>query len=248
MINAALLRLTLRQYLGRHRVGLLLFLSALAVLPVLIVVITLGALKAEGLDLGGMEREELLRGLFTGFELPVLFPVMVLILSATVLREEIQNETLPYLWLKPVPRPAIVVSKYLGVLLLGLSFSELSLIASAAPLVDDWDLIGALLLAAAAALSAYGAFFLALSTLLERALIWGFVYVLIWEGSFSRISPAASKLSIRHYAENLAKNLLEQPAEAPLAMSLGVLLGLTLVLLGLASWRLSRMEFSGGAE
>jgi ABC-2 type transport system permease protein len=244
MIHRALLRLTWRQYLGRHRLGLLLFLSALGALPVVIAAVTL---EVGRLDLG-LGREEFLKGLFWGFQLPLLYPVIALILTATVLREEIQNETIPYLWLKPIPRGAIVVSKYLGVLMVALLFSGLSLIATAALLVDDWGLIGSMLLVMAVALLAYGAFFLALSTLFDRALIWGFVYVLIWEGSFSRISPAASKLSIRHYAEDFLKNLLDLPAEVSLVMSLGVLLGLMVMMLGLACWRFARMEFPGGME
>ncbi|OGF53020.1 MAG: hypothetical protein A2Z21_08655 [Candidatus Fraserbacteria bacterium RBG_16_55_9] len=229
--------------------GILLFLSVLSALPVFVVAVTLASAQFDSDLQQHVMSEEFRTGfvksLFDFFQLPLLYPAIVLLLSATVLREEIQNETIIYLWIKPLSRAAILISKYTMALLLAFVFSGLSLLITGVMLVNDWALIGNLLLAIALALLAYGAFFFTVSTILDRALLWGFAYVLGWEGLFSRISPAASQLSIRHYAENLERSLLGLPSEVSLETSLGVLLGLTVALLGIAVWRFSRMEFTG---
>lgn len=249
MISTVLLRLTVRQLLGWHRLGMLLFLCVMSALPVLVVAVALASAQFD-LDLQRQFvseefRMDFLKSLFDFFLLPLLYPTIALLLTATVLREEIQNETIIYLWVKPLSRAAILISKYTVALLLVLLFSGLSLLITGAILVNGWALIANLLLAIAVALMAYGAFFFTMSTVLDRALIWGFAYVLGWEGLFSRISSAASQLSIRHYAENLERGLLGLPSDVSLGTSLGVLLGLTVALLGISVWRFSRMEFTG---
>jgi len=248
MIHTTVLKLTLRQYLGSHRLGLWAFLLALGALAPLIAEVTLEAIRLEAGFVEEGFREEFLRGLFTGFQLPLLYPMIALLLTSTALREEIQNETIPYLWLKPIPRASIVLSKYLGAILIAIVVSGLSLMVTGRLLVSDWGLIGNLLLTLIVGLLAYGAFFFALSMIFERALIWGFVYLLGWEESFSRISQAASQLSIRHYAQNMGRELTGLSNDVALTTSLGVLLGLTVVLLGVAVWRFTRMEFPGGGE
>lgn len=248
MIHPAVLRLTLRQYLGSHRLGLWAFLLALGALAPSVAAVTLEVARLEPeLNIEGF-REEFLMGLFTGFQLPLLYPIIALLLMSSALREEIQNETIPYLWLKPISRLSIVLSKYLGAIVIAVFVSGLSLMMTGRLLVSDWELIGNLLLTATVGLLAYGAFFFALSLVFERALIWGFLYILGWEELFSRISQAASQLSIRHYAENLGRELTGLPTDVALATSLGVLVGLTVVLLGIAIWRFRRMEFPGGGE
>jgi ABC-2 type transport system permease protein len=248
----ALVRLSWRQLLGWHRLGLWMFLGVLGALPVFVMAVILASAQFDPDLPQRLLTEEfrtgLLRALFDGFQLPLLYPVIALLLTATVLREEIQNETILYLWVKPLSRSTLVISKYAVALLGTLILSGLSAFITGAMIVNDWAMIGKLVFTVAIALLAYGAFFFALSMIFERALIWGFVYVLGWEWLFSRISSAASQLSIRHYAENLERNLFGSPSELSLATSLGVLLGLVLVFLGLAIWRFSRMEFAAGGE
>lgn len=249
MIPTALLRLALRQLFGWHRLGLLLFLCVLSALPVVMVAVTLASAQFDP-DLrqefmSEESRTTFLKVLFGFFLSPLLYPVIALLLTATVLREEIQNETIIYLWTKPLARWAIIISKYAVAMLAALVFCGMSLLITGAILINDVAFMGKLLFTVVLALLAYGAFFLALSTFLDRALLWGFAYVLGWEESFSRISSAASQLSIRHYAENLEAALLGWPTVVSLGASVAVLLGLALVFVGVASWRFSRMEFAG---
>jgi len=248
----ALARLTWRQILGRHRLGLWIFLCVLGALPVLAVAVILASAQFDSSLQQRVLTEEfrtgLLRILFDYLQLPLLYPAIALLLAATSLREEIQNETIIYLWIKPLSRATLVISKYAVALLATLVLSGLSALVTGALLVSDWASVGKFLFVIVMALPAYGALFFALSVISDRALIWGFVYVLGWEELFSRISSAASQLSIRHYAENLERALFGLPSEISLETCLGVLLVLVALLLGLAIWRFSRMEFSGAEE
>ncbi len=252
ILELSLVRFTLRQALGRHRPGRWVFLGFLAVLPALIVAVVLqaGRLDAElAQELADRElRVAFLRDLFEGFQLPLLYPLIALLLTVPALREEIDGDTLPYVWLKPLSRGAIVVSKYAGALLGALFLAGLSTAVGAALLLPEGSMVGRLVLATFAALPAYGALFLVLSVWTPRALLLGLVYVIVWEGLFSRISDAASQLSVRHYAVAVERALLGvgEPIEPSLGASLGVLLGLAVGLVALAAWRFSRMEFSGG--
>jgi len=249
----ALMKLTLRQQLGRHRWGLWLFLLILAALPVFIAAVTLEALRFDSAlrdSVSALDvKRELLIGFFRDFQLPLLYPLIALVLMAGALREEIQNDTIAYLWLKPIPRGLIVFAKYSGTMVGIWGLVGLSVLATGALLVPSGKLLGALLLTAGVGLLAYGALFFALSVWVERPLLWGFAYVLGWEEAFSRISSAASQLSVRHYAQGLLSALMEgsHGGVSPGA-ALGVLLGITAVALTVASWRFSRMEFPGGEE
>ena len=252
IIEFSLVRFTLRQAFGRHRLGRWVFLGFLTVLPALIVLVVLQAGRFEPeLSQGLADREfrvAFLRGLFEGFQLPLLYPLIALLLVVPALREEIDGGTLPYLWLKPLSREAIVFSKYVGALLGALSLAVLSTALGAALLLPEGPLLGRLVLVTLVALPAYGALFFVLSVWTQRALLLGLVYVIAWEELFSRVSDAASRLSVRHYAVAVEQALLGEPSELSLGASLGVLLGLVGVLLALATWRFSQMEFPGGEE
>ena len=246
----ALIKLTLRQQLGRHRWGLWLFLLILAALPVFIAAVVLETLRFDSALESSMSaldlKRELLMGLFRDFQLPLLYPLIALVLMAGALREEIQNDTIAYLWLKPIPRGLIVLAKYSGTMLGVLGLMGLSVLATGALFAPSGKLLGALLLTAGIGLLAYGALFFALSVWVERPLLWGFAYVLGWEEAFSRISPAASQLSVRHYAQGLLSVFTENSnGDISLGAALGVLLGIAAVALAAAAWRFSRMEFPG---
>lgn len=252
VVEFSLVRFTLRQAFGRHRLGRWIFLVFLAMLPALIGLVVLPAGRLDpGLAQELADRESrfaFLQGLFEGFQLPLLYPLIALLLMVPAVREEIDDDTLPYLWLKPLSRGTIVLSKYLGALLGTLFLTGLSTALGTALLLPEGPLLGRLVLATFAALPAYGALFFALSVWTPRALLLGLVYVIAWEELFSRISEAASQLSLRRYAVAVERALVEGSGEPSLGASLGVLLGLTAVLLAGAAWRLSQREFPGAGE
>ena len=252
VVDLALVRFSLRQALGRHRLGRWAFLGFLVVLPALVALVVLEAgrwdpeLAREWAD--REFRQQFLRGLFEGVQLPLLFPLIVLLLMVPALREEIDGDTLPYLWIAPLSRGAIVLSKFVGAWVGAVLLVGMSTVLAAAVAVPDAAVLGKLLLAALPGAAAYGALFLLLGVWVPRALLGGIAYVIGWEELFSRVSEAASQLSVRHYAVAVERALLGEPSDVTLGTALGVLLGLTVVALVLAVWRFAQMEFPGGEE
>ena len=245
MIRIDIIQMSLRQLVGAHRIGLALFLVLCALLPTMI---AFGVLQAENINPGHVDRDGILSVLFNGFQLPVLFPMIVLILVSLVLREEISNNTITYLWVKPISRASIVISKSLSAVSLALLLAGASTLVTTLMLVPDWTFALNWLVAAVITLLAYGAFFLALSLYMGRAILVGFFYILVWEASFSRVSYLAERLSIRFYGENLASGLQGRESDVSVAASLVVLLVITVFFLILSVRRFSAMEFPGDTE
>jgi len=243
-------QLTLRQLLGFHRFGFFILVLFIIGLPVF----AAGAASAveAAATSSNFNPEEFLAGLFQGSQLPIFYPIVILFLASMALREEIDNNTIVYLWTKPISRASIVLSKFsaafvVASVLCGLSAAITSLIIypSEIPLAAQF------VLASIVGLLAYGGLFFTLSLISGRtmAVIIGMSYAIIWEGLLSRVSPLTSNLSIRHYATNFAANVIDidrylEPSLS-LVTSLLVLLGITAVLLSLSIWKFSKMEFAG---
>jgi ABC-2 type transport system permease protein len=262
MIRSEIFRMTLRQLIGGHRLGLTMFLAILVLLPVLLAESAVQVQQFHPSDV--ISLDTFMQEVFDGFQLPFLYPIIILILASLALREEISNDTISYLWVKPISRESIALSKFAVVFLVAFILSAVSILLTAKILDASWDVLLNLLLATGISLLAYGAFFLALSLYLGRAILVGFFYLLIWENLLSKISPLASSLSIRSYAQSLFQDLLNLPcgtvpatspgapdvqiACLPIATCMIVLLVIAVGGLAISIWRFSRMEFPGEME
>ena len=194
------------------------------------------------------QKEDAIMGMFGNVQLPILYPIMALFLMAIALREEIDNNTVLYIWTKPISRVSIVLSKYAAALFVTVIAASAS--AGITSSIVFPELAGQFVIATAVAMIAYGAFFFTLSVFVGRtmAIVFGLLYGFLWEGLLSNISALTSNLSIRHYAVNFAANVIDIfniENALTITTSLFVLLGITIVLLFLAIWRFASMEFAG---
>lgn len=235
----ALARLTLRQYSSRF--GLLSFAGVLAALPWIIAIVYWGASQWET-DI--VPAAQFADALFASFTLPLLYPVIALLLTASALRDEMANGTMPYLWTKPVGRSSIVVGKFVGSIAIALLVTVLSSLGTVGAMTADLSTLGAHLGALVPTVFAYGALFFALGTLLERGLLSGFVFLLGWEEALSRVSTLATQASVRHYAEELTRALQGGGSSLDPIASVAVLVGVGVVVLVLSVARFKGMEFS----
>jgi ABC-2 type transport system permease protein len=234
MLNLSLFKLSLRQLLGRQR---LLLLIVLALIPALIAGVSMLFQAPVQID-----------SLFAELGLPLVLPLIAMVVSGTLLREEIRNQTIIYLVTKPIARAAIVLGKFAAGLLLIWVFNWLSIIISAAIVGGAGDVLGPLLASATLVALAYGGFFLALSLFFKRALLWSLAYVIIWEWTLANLAPGVSQLSISHYAAQFMGGLLDTTPEGSWSASPWVLLGIAIVSLAFAASQLGRMEFAGEAD
>ncbi len=111
--------------------------------------------------------------------------------------------------------------------------------------------LGAILLAGAAGSVAYCSLFLLLGLLApRRALLVGFLYVLLWEGTAAGFSTGLATLSVRRYVEGtlhaglgaISGARLVWPADPSAATSALVVCAIVVVGLALTAYRLRRME------
>lgn len=215
---------TLRALGQRRR---LLAIGVLLVIPALLAV---AYITSAGRRDGGRFAVEL----FGSLVLPIILPLVALVFATSALGGEIEDRTLLYLTLRPVSRLAIVVAKLGAVVVLTLGLVELSLAGTYLIAVRgaiDAGTLGAILLGGLGGSLAYASLFLLLGLLIpRRALIVGFLYVLVWEGTAAGLSTALATLSIRRYVvgaldAGLGRSPLAavQPASVNGAISLVVL-------------------------
>jgi hypothetical protein len=177
--------------------------------------------------------------------LVLLVPVLHL---APAIGEEAEGKTYTYLWSRPVSRPAVLWGKLLVVV-------PLAIVATAAVLAAAFGIVGGdpawlwrAELGAAAGVVGASAFAVGVGALFPRHPL---VVTLAWVFFAEQILPevkAIQNLSIVFHAETIADpprpmiHVGNDPAGAVLAIAI-----LSAIWLGVAVWRVSRMEF-GTAE
>ena len=77
------------------------------------------------------------------------------------------------------------------------------LLIAAAVIDSGGDLVKGTAMACTVAVVAYSAVFVALGLRVKRALMWGLLYILIWEGFVAQANASAARLAIRSYTRSL---------------------------------------------
>jgi ABC-2 type transport system permease protein len=255
-------RLVLRSQVTRAR---LLALLALGVVGI-VVGAALGASNRPDLvpDDGRLVAGHLLTGarFVNTFGLSLLVPVTALVFAAASLGDPDEEGTLVYLWLRPVRRSRIVlaaaaasftVSWPIVVVPLALAAAAASTTTIGHDTVNDAATRGggALVLgtvaSATVALVAYTGLFCALGLVARRALVWGLLYIFIWEGFVATAADSAARLAVRTYARSvltgiadvsLRGTVIDSPVRWVVPLVVG---GLALAF---ATWRLARRDIA----
>jgi ABC-2 type transport system permease protein len=233
--------LTARQVLGRRRV-ILALLAGCA--PILVAVTNRLA--------GGLDDAAWLPGLVDGLVITTLLPLVALIFGTSVLGGEIDDGTIVFLLVRPIPRWQIVLAK-LGVAAVAVT-ALVGTSAVIATLVSSTDATGpAMAFAALAGVAwgalAYTAIAVALSLVTSHSLMVGLVYVYIWEGVVAGLFTGTRLLSVHQYVLGVAAALdPHHPSVLPWHLEPATSVGLgALVVVGataIAIRRLSRFQVS----
>jgi ABC-2 type transport system permease protein len=156
---------------------------------------------------------ELEFGLLLNMMPHALAPLAALLCSAGVIRDEIEEQTLTYVLLRPVSRAAIYAVKLLASLVVSAFFT--SFFAAATLLFIAWltgaewthDLfLQAAKIAAIFSLAQVGycALFGLMSLLMRRSLIIGILYIVFFEGVLVQFDTIARRLTIMYHFRVLA--------------------------------------------
>ena len=219
LVHPTVVRLGARSIFGRWR-GVLLF-----VLPVILL-----GLAALVRGLAGQDEEPTQHVLY-GLGLVVVVPLVALLATSGLLAAEIDDGAISYLLAKPVSRYAIVASKLLVALVCVLAFGAIPMLLAGfillptEPSVAVGFSVGALLGG-----SAYCAVFAWLSVLTRHAVVFGLVYLLIWEGLLGGLLDGIRWLSVTRWSAEVVDRIasLELVDNLPLTYAL-IALGVVLV-------------------
>jgi ABC-2 type transport system permease protein len=194
----AIFALTLRQLAGSRRLWLVLVLVSLPIIA--------GGLfhAADSTATSAEFADDITASLVAS----AILPLVILVLATSSFGNELSDRTLGYLVLKPLPRWQIVAPKLLAALVVGglpVAASGLAAVA----LIQGGDVRGAVatgigLLVGAAA---YTAIFTWAGLASRHAIIFGLVYVFVWEASLAAYLDGIRFLSIRRYTLALISGL-----------------------------------------
>lgn len=137
------------------------------------------------------------------YGLSLLTPVVALVFGAGVLGDLVEDRSLVYLWLPPVPRWVIALAAWVATMAVCVPFTVGMAVAMAAATGGGPDLIVGTVWSTGLGLIAYSGLFTALGLRFRRALVWGFAYLLIWENFVAQAGAGAARLSILSYLRSV---------------------------------------------
>jgi len=242
---APVFRLSLRQLARGRR---LIIILSLAVLPVVVAAIVSASVgNDEWRDASSVNT--LWANLADAMLIAAVLPIVVIALATAAFVEELEDRTLGYLVLKPVPRWRIVLPKLLAVTAIAGPLLMVSGAAGTLVILDgSLQAAAAMAIAVMAGVGAYAAIFIWAGLVSTRALAFGLIYVFLWEGLLSSFLGGVRYFSVRAYSlailhgidnnhfEALGERVIELPAGIAGAIAVMVVFFL------LAVRRLRRMD------
>ncbi len=203
--------------------------------------------------------------LFVGAYVHGYMILLPLFYATSFIREEVDDKTITYLFVRPVPRTTIYFGKYiagtLACLALVLPSATLTFavlgtldppsesLRHAGVILQD---LGILVLGTLAYCALFGAF----GTLLKRPLLWGIVFAAAWEIFVTYLPGFIHNFTILHYVLSLLPHpsaqrgvlrifeaLTASGQTAPAVLAVATLIVVPAGLVALGSWVVSRREY-----
>jgi len=202
--------LTVRQHLRGQRLWLF---GALFTLPVLIAVL----LRATG----EATRLELETSLLLGLLPYALVPLTALVYASGMIRDEIEDQTLTYLLVRPLPRSAIYLTKFLATWLVTAGLAGVfGALTCAAVYWGAPNFLGDVVPGRVAQVAgmfaltvwAYCGLFGLMSLFTNRALVAGVAFIFIVEWILGTLEFGVRRLTVAYYFRVLAVEWLDVPA------------------------------------
>ena len=186
-----MLLLSLRQLAGVRRLAIVLL---LALLPVGLSLVIRLASGDDGDD------DDFINGLVDALLVGGIMPIVAMTMATASFGNELEDRTLSYIVLKPVPRWRIVLPKLIAPILIA---GPVVLVSGAVTALIGLDTGPNTPLAVGAALLigvvTYSAVFTWAGLMTTRALSFAIVYVFLWEGLVSSLIGGVRYLSVRGY-------------------------------------------------
>lgn len=235
-VTASLYRLVLRTQATRGR---LLTLGAIGLIGILASIAVATADTSSGSSATQRAVE-----LIEGFGLSFLVPISALVMASASLGDFREDESLVYLWLRPVAAWRIIVAALAASVSVTLPLTVVPLVISAAIASGDGAVVGGTALSVTVAVIAYATVFLALGLRTHRAMLWGLVYVLLWEGFVAQASATSGRVAVRTYTGTVLTWASDTDLDQSVARASAVIVPIVVVMAALAytSWRFRRQD------
>ena len=239
--------LTLRYLLMTRRA----IATALLALVPLIIALSLAAARVATFDI------LLFQSLMIPLFLQVVLIFVTLVNATALVREEIDDNTLPFLLTRPISKPALVGYKYIGYLVAVLVVLVPPIIAAYAvteaygglAFATDLDVLWGFLTTTVLGSAAYGALFLFISVLVRRPLAGGLLIGFVWESVVDSIPGDVPKISVIHYLKTILKDVIPvnplggYRTDISAGAAAGILVAVSIALVILAAFVFQQMEF-----
>ena len=200
--------LAVGQMLWARRTALLALAAAAPVLLALVTRLTLSSgsavVQINGRQIGS---EAVFSTAITALYLRFIVPAIGVFYGTSLIADEVEDRTITYLFVRPIPRGAIVLGKYLAYLLYVTSVvlpSAAVVFMVMVPLQDMAPQFGTFvrnLGVLALGLAAYGAVFLWAGVLFRRPLVGGLLFVFGWEQLAAVLPGYLGRFTIAHYLQ-----------------------------------------------
>lgn len=183
--------------------------------------------------------------LIADFGLTLLVPVVALVVASATLGNLVENRTLVYLWLRPIQSWQIVVSAIIAGLVIVTPLVLVPLAALAAIVGDSAD-VGGTIAASLLGSIGYVSVFTFLGLISQRALAFGLVYILVWEGFVAGMSRSAAQYALRTYTSSALAQIADVSTlvDRPYAVTtvVIVMIGVLIAACAATSWRLANQD------
>jgi ABC-2 type transport system permease protein len=218
-----------------------------------------GGVRAGGSPVGG---PTIFGGMIWLLYLRFIVPVLGVFYGTALIADEVDDKTITFLFVRPIPRGAVLVGKYLAYLvttvfvvlpsvavlyLLVVPLGHGSIAGSFPALLKDLGLLGA-------GLAAYGALFAFIGARFKYPLVTGLVFAFGWEQLALLLPGYLRRLTIAYYLQSLVPHSMPQDGLGgalqalfrdvpPVWVSLVWLAGYVVVFLFLAARTVERREY-----
>ena len=178
------------------------------------------------------------------FGLTIFVPLVALVISTASLGSLVEDKTLVYFWLRPLGRWQISLASLIAgfAVLIPLILIPMGILGA---IVGEGDAIQGVLVGSLVGLIAYTSVFTMLGLFTQRALAWGLLYVLLWEGLVAGFSRSAGWLAIRTYTDGalsriggIEGSIVDPPSSSTIVI---VTAGIAVTCFGITTWRLNTM-------
>jgi len=200
--------LAVGQMLWARRTALLALAAAAPVLLALVTRLTLSSgsavVQINGRQIGS---EAVFSTAIAALYLRFIVPAIGVFYGTSLIADEVEDRTITYLFVRPIPRGAIVLGKYLAYVLCVTSVvlpSAAVVFLVMVPFQDMAPQFGTFvrnLGVLALGLAAYGAVFLWAGVLFRRPLVGGLLFVFGWEQLAAVLPGYLGRLTIAHYLQ-----------------------------------------------